>query len=128
MRIWILNQYAYTPDQTAGTRHFSIAKKLIEKGHDVLVIASSFYHKNREELQKYDSEAYMHENVYGVPYNYVRTPPYTGNRGGRVWNMLVFAFRVLRLTGLKNEPKPELIIGTTPSPFFSFSAYKIARK
>ena len=42
--IWIINQYASTPDTGMGGRHYYLAKELAKLGHDVHLIAGSYSH------------------------------------------------------------------------------------
>lgn len=127
MRLWIINHYAYTPSDTAGTRHYSIAKRLIARDHEVLVVASSYYHKaGRERLAS--DEAFRKESVDGVPFLWIRSTPYRGNTIGRFWNMVVFSVRVWRRKGLRGEDAPDVIIGSTPDLFAALAARRLARR
>ena len=42
--IWIINQYASTPDSGMGGRHYYLAKYLARKGHKVYLIAALYTH------------------------------------------------------------------------------------
>ncbi|MDA1213489.1 MAG: glycosyltransferase WbuB, partial [Planctomycetota bacterium] len=84
MRLWIVNHYAYAPSHFAGTRHYSLARHLIRRGHDVTVISTSFFHKACEETRLADGEVYAREIIDGVPFHWMRTPPYKGNSIARL--------------------------------------------
>lgn len=128
MRIWIINHYAYAPFHSAGTRHHSLARELIGRGHDVRVVSTSFFHKTRKETRLNPGQVFLAEDVDGVPFVWLRTPPYEGNGGRRAWNMIVFAWRVLRLVGLRDESKPDIIIGSSPSLLAAVAARLLARR
>src|SRR5699024_7654541 len=112
VKIWIINHYAYGPDQSAGTRHYSFAKELERRGHEVLVIASSFYHKGRVEARLGAGEKYRRESLEGVLFQWLRTPKYLNNPFKRLWNMSVFAWRVCFGHWREGGEKPNVIIGS----------------
>ncbi len=128
MRLWIVNHYAYAPNHFAGTRHYSLARHLIRRGHDVTVISTSFFHKACQETRLAEGETYKRESIDGVPFHWLRTPPYRGNTLGRLWNMAVFAGRVWREQGLAHEPRPDAIIGSSPDLLAAWAAERLARR
>jgi glycosyltransferase involved in cell wall biosynthesis len=128
MHIWIINHYAYTPDDTSGTRHYSLAKKLIARGHRVHLLASSFYHGSYEERRIHDKSRWKLENLYGVPYLWIKTPPYRSNSFARIWNMLSFSLSLYRGKPLTVLPEPDIIIGSSPDLFAASAALAIAKR
>ena len=128
LNVWIINHFAYGPDQSAGTRHYEFAKALLDKGHDVLVVASSFYHKGRKEMRLGPKEKHHRENLYGVPFQWIRTPPYKNNPLARLWNMGVFAWRVYDGRWMKASDCPEVILGSSPSLLAALAGLLAARK
>jgi len=60
--LWIFNHYAITPDMPGGSRHYDLARELVDKGYDVTIFASSFHHKKLVELKLKDEEKWK---VYG---------------------------------------------------------------
>ena len=128
MRIWIVNHYAYTPRLSAGTRHYELARALMALGHEVLIVSTGFYHKARVETVLAPGESWRREDVDGVPFLWLRTPPYQGSGVMRFWNMTVFATRVLRRTGLRDEPAPDVILGSSPDLLAARAAWHLARR
>lgn len=126
MRLWIVNHYTGVPGRPGGTRHYSLARELVQRGHQVVLIASSFAHMQREEAVLRPGEAYKREQIDGVTFLWLRTPPYAGNSIARVWNMLCFAWAVWRMTGLKGLPPPDLILGSSPHLFGALAAQRLA--
>lgn len=126
MRVWTVNQHAYTPDQSAGVRHYSLARELIGRGHDALVIATSFYHKAHVETQLGADEEWRLDDIHGVPFLWIKTPPYRGNTIGRLRNMVAFTAHVWRRTGLADRPPPDVIIGSSPHLFAALAAERLA--
>lgn len=126
MRIWIINQNAGAPSDPTGTRHFTLARQLIRRGHEALIVASSFCHKTRHETRLGRGQLFQRENIEGVPYLWLKAPAYQGNGAARVWNMAVFAWRVWRKTGLSGERLPDVIVGSSPPLFAAYAAERLA--
>jgi glycosyltransferase involved in cell wall biosynthesis len=128
MRAWIVNQYAVGPGQAGPTRHYSFARELILRGHDVKVIASSFDHVCRQEAHLRGGEWHKHEVVDGVPFLWLWTPAYSGNDLLRVINMFTFAgwlWPVLKPHRLRT---PDVIIGSVPTIFSALAAARLAKR
>jgi len=126
MNLWIINHYAYAPDHCAGTRHWSLARRLIDRGHSVTVVSTSFFHKACAETRLAKGQAFRHELVDGVPFLWLRSRPYKGNTLGRFWNMVDFARRVIREEGLRDLPRPDVILGSTPDLLAARAAARLA--
>lgn len=127
MKIWIVNHFAYAPDQSAGTRHYSLARSLEKNGDKVLIIASSFYHKAREERLR-AGEEYLREGVDGVTFQWIKTPAYANGSFSRLWNMVVFACRVTLGRWFRREERPDVILGSSPSLLAALGAYLLAKR
>lgn len=128
MRVWIVNHYALPPTRPGGTRHYSLARELIRKGHEVTIIASSFDHTVRKETRLRAGETWKEELVEGVPFLWLRTPPYPGNTLARMWNMAVFAGRVWTGDGVRQLQRPDVILGSSPHLFGALAAERLARR
>ena len=73
--IWIINQYASTPETSMGGRHYYLAKELSKRGYSVYVVAASYTHLLREPpLCK--SELNI-EQVSGFNFVWVRVSKYS---------------------------------------------------
>lgn len=128
MNIWLVNHYAITPSQAGGTRHYNLARRLVERGHRVTVIASSFDHVRQQELHLEPGEVSRVETVDGVQFLWLRTPPYRGNSVGRLWNTMVFARRVLSVRPEKVGYAPNVVLGSSPHLFAAWAAERLARR
>jgi len=126
MKIWMFNHYAITPEQAGGTRHFSLAQRLIERGHQPVIIASNYDHFNGKDRHP-GATGPVKEDVQGVPFVWIPTRSYTGNGKGRALNMLDFTRGFRGLNGLNLE-KPDVIFGSTPHLFTPYAAQKLARR
>ncbi|MDX1953663.1 MAG: glycosyltransferase family 4 protein [Verrucomicrobiota bacterium] len=124
MKIWFVNHYAVPPTQAGGTRHYTLARELIALGHDVTLIASSFDHTTRSETRLKPGSDSLLEKVAGVPFLWIRTPPYTGNSFSRLRNMVGFARLLPSQT--RQLPSPDIVIGSSPHLFAATGAEKLA--
>jgi len=128
MNIWILNHYALPPNMPGGTRHFDISRELVKNGYNVTIFASSFHYSKLEEFKKYDNSFFIEENIDGVNFVWIKTPPYYSNGISRLRNMLAYNAGVKKYLKKANLDKPEIIIGSTVHLFAVNLAYKLAKK
>lgn len=128
MNIWIFNHYAITPNFSGGTRHFDLAKQLVNKGHKVTIVASSFNHFARIETKSYNGKLkYQIEKIEGVNFLWIKTPPYK-NSLQRILNILFYSNRAYKVgKKLLASDKPDLIIGSTVHPLAALVATKLAK-
>jgi len=133
MNIWIFNHYAHPPDLPGGTRHYDLGRELVQLGHNVTIFATSFHHFTHRETRLGPSEKFKFEEVNGVKFVWVSTPPYQRNDWRRVQNMIAFAVRVLRLgRRIKRRAhgirRPDVVIGSSPHLFTPLAAYLVSKK
>lgn len=132
MNIWIFNQYAITPDLPGGTRHYDLAQELVRRGHQVVIIATSFHHYMHKETRLKAGENWKVEGVNSVKFVWLRTPPYQRNDWRRVWNMVVFTLRTWWIGRklVRKVPeigKPDVVVGSSPHLLTPLAAYWVAR-
>jgi len=132
MNIWMFNENAYAPDMPGGTRHFDFAHELVKLNHDVTIFATSFHHHRHQEMRLSQEEKWKIEDINGVRFVWIRTPPYMKNDRHRVWNHMVFTYRIW-MVGKKiptltlDLKKPDIIIGSSPHLLTPLAAYQLAR-
>lgn len=124
--IWMINQYAITPDLPGGTRHYDFGCELVKKGYRVRIFASDVNLSLRRHTRLGASELWREEDVNGVQFIWVRAAAYQKNDWRRVWNMLSFAFNVCWV-GVRLYDKPAIIIGSSPHPFAALGAWILAK-
>lgn len=124
--IWIINQYAVTPDLPGGTRHYDFGCELAKKGYTVRIFASDVNLSLRRHTKLRTGELFREENVNGVRFGWVKAAEYRKNDWRRVLNMLTFAANVYRV-GFQLRASPRAIIGSSPHPFAAFSAWLLSR-
>ncbi|RLB75350.1 MAG: glycosyltransferase WbuB, partial [Deltaproteobacteria bacterium] len=132
MNIWIFNQYAQGPDLPGGTRHYDLGRELVRRGHRVVILATSFHHYLHRETRLQAGENWKVEDINGVKFVWIRTPPYQRNDRRRVLNMAVFMLRAWRLGKKLSKYVPELgvpdvVIGSSPHLLTPLAAYWVAR-
>jgi len=123
----MVNHYAVSPSQSGGTRHFTLGRELVRRGHDVTIVASNFdYQTAGDRLPP--GEVQGVETVEGVRFLWLRTPPYRGNTIGRLRNMLAFAARVRGGRPMAGLGRPDVVLGSSPHPFAALAAQSLARR
>ncbi|MEN4054152.1 glycosyltransferase family 4 protein [Sulfurimonas sp. NWX79] len=128
MNIWIFNHHALTPDMSGGTRHYDFAKELVKRGHSVTIAASSFHYSKYKEMKEYKNQEYLKEDVDGIDFIWIETPPYFGNGISRVKNMLSYSFKVLKIIPKLDLKKPDIIVGSSVHLFAVYVAYRLSKR
>lgn len=128
MRLWIVNHYAPPPGASGGpTRHLGLSRELRDRGHDVTIFASVFDHYSRGDHRPRHDRGWTEEDVAGVRYVWIDTPPYTTN-AERVRNMMSFALRVNRVGTKLGGPGPDVVIGSSPHLLAPLAARHLAKR
>lgn len=125
--IWIINQYAITPDLPGGTRHYDFGCELVNSGYLVRIFASDVNLALRTRTKLPDEQLWREEDFNGVRFIWVRAATYQANDWRRAWNMLSFGANVLRVGLALRGLRPRTIIGSSPHPFAALSAYVLAK-
>ena len=132
-RIWIINQFACTPDMPGGSRHHEIASFLVKKGIRVDIFASDYNLSKRKFLRLNEIEFVKTEINEGINWYWLRTFPYKINNWKRYLNLLSFCLSFLSfnlyklITSLKSSFLPDLIIGSSPQIISSFCGLMLAK-
>ena len=126
MKILMVNHYALAPHEYGGTRHFSLAKGLIRRGHEVVVVASSFDHDTRVDRLA-PGLGWRKEILDGVPFLWLKTPGYQGNGAARLWDMLAFSRALRRHALAQTWARPDVILGSSPHPFAARTCLGLAQ-
>lgn len=124
LNIWWLSHYASTPDQQF-TAHHDLAKRLVEKGHRVTIVASGFSHYKFKEIRLRPGEKWRVEECEGVRFVWLKTSSYDANNWKRIVNMCSYAWRAYSLARSWTD-EVDVIIGTTVHPLASLAAYGLS--
>ena len=111
--IWLINQYASTPETGMGGRHYYLARELAKQGYSVYLIAASYTHLLRHppSIEK----SYEVHSVEGFNFVWVRLPNYPeAHSKKRIFNWFAFSWK---LRGLKRviPDQPDAILYSSPS-------------
>jgi len=128
--IWMLNQYAETPTDSGGTRHYELARHLVEMGHEVTIVCSDFHHASRRRRRRNIRAAT--ELVNGVRFVWIGAGvTYQRNSLARALNMMEFALRAWlegRWRFGLSAPKPNLIIGSSPHLLSAWAGLRLSKR
>lgn len=127
--IWIVNHYAFPPYLPGGTRHFDLGKKLVDKGYNVTILASSFHYHKLQDFKEYQpNQVYLKENIDGVNFVWLKTSIYSKNNWRRFVNMISFNKSFNAYLKKETFKKPHTIIGSSIHMFAVYAAYKASLK
>jgi glycosyltransferase involved in cell wall biosynthesis len=118
--IWIINQFAGTPDSGWGERHYYFSKNWIDKGYNVTIVSGSFNHVFNK--LPHAPNQFNFENANGTQFCWVKTPIYNPQSISRFWSFLVFAFKVYFLP-LNKLGRPDIIVVSSMPIFPVLTGY-----
>jgi glycosyltransferase involved in cell wall biosynthesis len=114
--IWIVNQFAGTPESGWGERHFFLSKPALEAGYRVVIISSGNNHMFSRSASM--TNLFTHQVYEGVEYCWVRIPKYNPQNFTRFIAMLFFAFSMLLLPlCAKKIGRPDYLLLSSMSMF-----------
>lgn len=105
--IWVINQFAGTPENGWGERHYFLSKTWIEVGYRVTIISGAFNHVFSN-LPKIKGRLTF-EQYAGRQFCWIKTPKYHGKSIFRFWSMLVFTMNSFFLP-IGKLGRPDVII------------------
>jgi len=124
--IWIINQYASTPETGIGGRHFSLAKELAKQGYSVYLIAASYTHILRNPIEM--NGQFQVESIADFSFVWVKVPVYkNAHDKNRIFNWFNFAWKLRKLPGILIN-RPDVIWYSSPSLVPFISAKYLAKK
>jgi glycosyltransferase involved in cell wall biosynthesis len=127
MNILIVNHYAGSLRHGMEFRPYYLAREWIALGHKVRIVAASQSHLRQQPPLLTGGEA--REEIDGVAYHWLRTPPYRGNGVRRAVNMAAFTQALhRRAKAIAGEFRPDVVIASSTYPFDIFPARRIARR
>jgi lipopolysaccharide/colanic/teichoic acid biosynthesis glycosyltransferase len=117
MVYWI-NQYAITPDNPGGTRHYEMAQFSADLGQEITIIASDFNLYTRQyKLREPNNRNPVSQIINSVEFVWLFATGYQKNDFRRTLSMLSFSFYVfIYLMGVKTDAKI-VFIGSSPHLF-----------
>jgi glycosyltransferase involved in cell wall biosynthesis len=128
LNIWLVNHYANAPYEPGDARHWSHARELMRRGHQVTVISSSFHHLKHEQMNTVRSGRTVYQMVDGVPFVWMPTIAYKSDSISRVAGFFEFGYRVARGKWAARLAPPDLVVGSSPHPFSALGAQRLAAR
>jgi glycosyltransferase involved in cell wall biosynthesis len=118
----IVNQYIGSPEHGMEYRHYYLARHLVDLGYRVTLVSGSYSHLFTRPPKV--GERFTRETIDGIEYLWVDVPRYPSSKSfGRLWNMIVFAWRI---RGLRFSGNPHILV-SSPSLFPIRTARKWAK-
>lgn len=110
-------------------RHYWFAENLKKQGYNPSIFCASTLH-NSSEIIDTGNEKYSFKETNGIPFVFVKTPKYFGNRLKRIRNMYAFYKNLFNVTKefSKTHGKPDVIIASSVHPLTLLAGIKIAKK
>ena len=123
--IWVINQFAGTPESGWGERHYYFSQYWKKAGYNVKVISGGYNHMFKKTVEV--SGLYKYENYNDIDFYWVNTPKYNPRSMKRFYSMFVFMIKVLFLP-IKVLGKPNYIIVSSMPIFPILSGVILKRK
>lgn len=123
MRVLIVNQYGLPAGWPGITRHGDLGAALVEKGHEVTVLASRFNYLTRSQ----SSGGPVVERHAGVVFRWLETGAYSGNDSRRIRSMINFTVRAT-LAGMRMKRRPDVVLASSPHLLSGLAGMAIARR
>ena len=126
MNILLINHYAGCPEMGMEFRPFYLAREWEKSGHNVLIVAASYYPLRSTQPQVSNKQGYC--KIENVNYLIIKTPKYSGNRIGRIVNMFCFVYKLMiRSKELAKQFNPDIVIASSTYPSDIYPAKRISK-
>lgn len=125
--VWIINQYASTPEYGYAGRHYYLGKELAKLGYNVYLIASAAHHLLREK-PRVSSTFQLEKEEDRFTVVWTKMPQYDqAHSKGRILGWFLFPWRIRQLASVIPE-KPDVVLCSSPSLLSFIGAKSLARK
>lgn len=125
--IWIVNEYAGSPEYGMTFRHYYLAKEFVQQGHSVTIITASYSHFLKK-FPPMEEKKYYLENIEGVDFLWVKVNRYKeAFDKRRILKWFEFAYRLRNIPKVIAQ-KPDFIISSPTAPFAAYSTLRLAKK
>jgi len=124
--LWILNHYSGNLEKGMEYRHFFLARHLINLGHSVSIVSSTYSHLFSSPPKT--KALIKHEVVDGVDFIWLKSPKYKLNGVKRLLNMLSYSVLAHFLDLEKRLGTPDVVLGSSPHPFVLLNALALSKR
>jgi len=109
--IWIINEYAGTPNYGMEYRHYYIGKELVNVGYKVNIVSSNYSHLFSQLPKK------SNEKIDGINYLWLKTLNYGNSHNKwRALKWIIFSLKVFTLPFKLSSPDVILVSPMAPFP------------
>jgi glycosyltransferase involved in cell wall biosynthesis len=124
MRIMLINQAFVSPDEPGHTRHYELAKFLVTRGHELVIVASDLnYQTGQRTVAR--TGIFAEQNLDGV--RVLRSYIYPALHRSYFWRVIsFFSFMFSSAWTALQVKDVDLVMGTTPPIFQAVSAWFVA--
>lgn len=127
MNILLINHYAGSTRHGMEYRPYYLAREWVRAGHRVQIVASAYSHVRATQPAGV-TDAAVEEDIDGITYRWLPTPPYPGNGVKRVINIWHFLRQVWTdARRLVSTFQPNVVIASSTYPMDIWVARRIAR-
>lgn len=127
MNILYINHYAGSPKYGMAFRPYYLAKEWISSGHQVTIIGADQSHLRSK--QPSPEKDLCEEYIDGIPYWWIKTPPYQSSGLKRILNILTFVLKLFKYSGkISSRIRPDIVIASSTYPLDIYPAHLIAKK
>ena len=113
MKILVIHQYYLFPGQAGGSRFNDLARRWVEAGHQVTVVAGTVKHQTGQSPKQYRRSLVSKEVDGAVDVLRCHVPRcYSKGYVGRMWGFL--GFTITACFGVMRTRRPDVIIATSP--------------
>lgn len=123
--VWIINQYASTPETGMGGRHFYLAEELAKQGHTVYLIAGSANHLLHTQPVLEGNFTFSKQAGFNFVWVKILKYPHAHSKK-RVMNWFLFPWHILKLAKVIPN-KPDAVLCSSPSLFDFLAAERLAK-
>ena len=127
-RVVLIHQAFVAPHEAGGTRHYELAKRAVEQGIDVTVVASNLGYLTGEQISVQAAggeKSAAGQDLGGV--RILRAFAYPSLHRSFVWRVISFvSFMISSLRLAWYAGRVDLVIGTSPPIFQAVSAWLLA--
>lgn len=124
MKILLINQVFVSPEEPGHTRHFELGKRLQERGHELVVVASDLNYQTGRRIVRRRG-LYAAQSFEGV--RVLRAAMLPAIHRSYVWRVAAFfSFMFSSVWTALQVRDADLIMGTTPPIFQALSAWFVA--
>jgi glycosyltransferase involved in cell wall biosynthesis len=124
MHLLLIHQAFVAPHDPGGTRHYELAKHLVDTGHRVTVVTSSLSYLTG--LRVNEQAESVEESARGM--RIIRVYTYPSLHKSFFWRAISFlSFMFTSVFGALRAGKVDIVMGTSPPIFQAVSAWVVSR-